>query len=193
MRQLILIISLILLVGFSCKNKQKTAEASNKPALAELSEKAKEESEKVQDEVKEDVKEETSIQIAKWIYPENTIAGIKRTYCFGKCQVYEMVLLDDYTLMYTGEANVDKIGSYVAQASEEDFNKLISFANEVGYFELKDEYVGEVSDLPTTYTTLKVGNQRKSIVNLFMGPEELGQFEKYFDQLFANQDWQKVE
>ena len=193
MRKLIFALSLISAFTFSCKNKQKVADASDKPALKELSEKANEAAENNKDEVKEEVSEQTAIQIAKWIYPDNAIAGIKTTYCFGKCPVYEMVLLNDFTLMYTGEANVDKIGSYVAQATEEEFNNLVAFAEEVGYFQFEDQYVGEVSDLPTTYTTLKVGNNRKSVVNLFMGPDELAQFEKYFDQLFAEKDWQKVE
>jgi hypothetical protein len=126
-------------------------------------------------------------------YPENSLVGIKRTSCFGTCPVYTMFLLDDFSIVYNGKRNVDKLGRYSAQASKEEYDLLIAFANEIGYFNFEDEYVTEVSDIPTVYTTLVKKGKRKTVVNLFMGPEQLSELESYIDAIFKGKEWEKVD
>jgi hypothetical protein len=104
-----------------------------------------------------------------------------------------MFLLDDFTLVYKGKRNVDKLGDYSAQASKEEYDLLIAFADEIGYFGFEDQYVTDVSDIPTVYTTLVKKGKRKTVVNLFMGPEQLSELESYIDAVFKDKDWVKVE
>jgi len=168
----------IALILLGCKTKKEVS-SSNEIAKTEVSQ-------------PEEVSpvEENKMVIAPMGYPENSLAGIRRTYCFGTCPVYKMYLLDNFTLVYEGEKNVEKIGKFTAKSSQEEYDQIIAFAKEVNYFEMDEAYVAEVSDLPTTYTTLVKGKERKTIVNLFMGPDELTEFESYFDSLFKNKDWQ---
>lgn len=144
--------------------------------------------------VKETPGEDSNAQfdIAQMDYPQNSIAGIKRTYCYGTCPVYSMYLLDDFTLVYLGEKNVEKIGRYTAKASQADYQMLLVYAEEVGYFDLNDEYVAEVMDVPTVYSTLvDKSGKRKTITNLFMAPDNLTEFESYLDSLFEGKNWIK--
>lgn len=177
---------LIFLLAFtsiflSCKNKKNLSETNT------------DSSNQKQEEQGSKPEESAAMVIDPMNYPENSLAGIRRTYCFGKCPVYSLYLLDDFTLVYNGISNVSKIGNYTAQGTEEDYNNLLNFASQVNYFGLEDEYLAEISDLPTVYTTLVKGNERKTIVDLFMAPESLHEFQAYIDKLFEDKNWQKTE
>jgi|TARA_B110000285_G_scaffold234727_1_gene312739 hypothetical protein len=176
------ILSILIIVSsfFGCKNTKPVSEGKS----AETQQ---------PEEVVISTPDNTPFVILPLVYPENSIVGIKRTSCFGTCPVYTMFLLDDFTLVYKGKRNVDKLGDYSAQASKEEYDLLIAFADEIGYFGFEDQYVTDVSDIPTVYTTLVKKGKRKTVVNLFMGPEQLSELESYIDAVFKDKDWVKVE
>ena len=174
--RLVVFTILLSFVFVGCKSKKEVSNSSNANTQIEVS-----------------PTEENAMVIAPMDYHKASLAGIRRTYCFGTCPVYSMYLLKDFTLVYEGKKNVEKIGKFMAKASQEDYEQLLTFADEINYLDLEDSYVAEVSDLPTTYTTLVREGERKTIVNLFMAPDQLTEFEAFFDNLFMEKEWQEVD
>lgn len=176
-------ILLIVLIGFTlaCKSKKGVAE------------KAKPLSEEVQEELIEKPQIADEASKKKSIdFPRNAIARIQRTACYGRCPIYTLTVYSDGSVLYEAQKWVKEEGTFQGKANPEKFQQLLNKANEIGFFELKDEYDSEyVTDLPSVITTLRSDDVLKQVVNRYQGPEKLSEFEKYFDTLYLELQWSK--
>ena len=119
------------------------------------------------------------------------VARIKKTPCFGKCPVFEIFLYSDGSATYKGKKNVEMVGEYEAQASEELIKLIQEKAEAINYFDLEDIYPANgrlIKDIPNTVTELMdKSGQKKQITNNHNAPQELQDFEQYllttFDSL----------
>ncbi|MEQ8624658.1 MAG: DUF6438 domain-containing protein [Vicingaceae bacterium] len=129
----------------------------------------------------------------KIIFSDSVLAQIQRTPCFGRCGIYTLTVYKSGYVRYKGEKWVEKEGIYEARVTPEILDKLIDFAKEINYFELENEYDNkQVTDLPATITSVRNDEGIKTIVNRYNGPNELSEFEKYFDSLFESVNWTRV-
>jgi len=108
------------------------------------------------------------------------IICLQRTACFGTCPIYKIEIYTDGSGTYTGTRFVKNIGSSKFQLAKSDVNKILEFANKIGFSRLKDEYSEPITDLPTTYITIK----DKKIKDYTGAPKELRNLEKLIDQLY---------
>lgn len=123
-------------------------------------------------------------------FPENAVARIQRTPCFGRCPIYTITVYEDGSVIYEAEEFVQEKGAFYGKVEEDKIRKLMQRAEAINFFELNDEYDNEyVTDLPSTITTLRKDGELKQVINRYQGPEELHKFEKYFDQLFLDLNW----
>lgn len=117
-------------------------------------------------------------------------ATIQRGECFGKCPVYTAVLFDDGTVVYTGVANVDRIGVSVLQADPTVVTSLAEKAGIFGYFDWQDSYENRLmTDQPTTTTSFQTKDQYKQIVRYggdMSAPIGLVRLEDEIDQVIAS-------
>jgi (2Fe-2S) ferredoxin len=168
-----------ILLSFACKSKKDAAEKLE----------SKEEStEQVEQRIplETDGMEET----AKNAFPKNAIARIQRTACFGRCPIYTLTVYKDGIVIYEAEKWVEKEGTFQTKVDQKVIQQLMKKAESVNYFGMKNVYdSAQVTDLPSTITSLRTEDQLKIIVNRFQGPEELAEFEKYFDELFLKLNW----
>lgn len=169
----------ILLFSFACKSKK------------EVIEKAEVKEEPIEQIIAEATTEEDGVlKRAKDAFPESAIARIQRTACFGRCPIYILTVYKGGVVIYEAKKWVDKEGTFQAKVDEGKIQELMQRAESINYFDLENEYDSQkVSDLPSTITSLRNEDQFKTIVNRYQGPEELSEFEKYFDELFLNLDW----
>jgi len=124
---------------------------------------------------------------------DTVFARIQRTPCFGRCGIYTLTVYKSGFVRYRGEKWVEKEGIYETRVSPAVLNQLMTFANEINYFELENEYDNKnVTDLPATITSLRNKEGIKTVVNRYDGPKELSEFEKYFDSLFDSVNWNRV-
>lgn len=124
------------------------------------------------------------------------VARIKKSPCFGKCPVFEAVLYSDGSASYKGKKNVEMLGEYEAQASEELAKLILEKAETIKYFELEDTYPTSgrlIKDIPNTVTELNKNGQKKQITNNHNAPQELQDFEKYLLTTFDSLNWKKVQ
>ena len=75
---------------------------------------------------------------------------------------------------------VDKKGTYYAKFDTQKLVELVEAAQKINYFQLDHVYDDlQVTDLPSTITTLTHKEGYKTVINRYMGPEELGNFENF--------------
>ena len=108
------------------------------------------------------------------------IISLQRTACFGTCPIYKIEIYTDGSGTYTGTRFVKNIGSSKFRLEKSDVSKILEFANKIGFSRLKDEYSEPITDLPTTYITIK----DKKIKDYTGAPKRLKNLEKLIDQLY---------
>lgn len=107
------------------------------------------------------------------------IIELQRTACFGTCPIYRIQIFSDGTGIYNGKKFVENIGEIRFQISKEEIKNILEFAKRIKFSEMKDEYYEAISDLPTTYVTIK----EKSIKDYVGSPKELRKLEELIDQI----------
>ena len=157
---------------------------------------------KTADKTKETITETTNVTEEKTTPEEPAekrdiyvMASLKKTPCYGKCPVFEAKIYNDGTAEYKGKMFVDRVGNYTARVDDVTLKSIKDTALEAGYFDFYNEYpTGDVqiADLPTTITSLRIGDQIKTITNKYQGPEELKNYEKFLSKLVDGLEWTKV-
>ena len=187
-----ILVILMLILSLGCKSK-KEATSTKEPIEVKQAD-AKPTMEENADETSMDKNSAKQVVNKQIDFPDNAIAGIQRTACFGKCPIYKLRVYDNGTAELHAENWLDKEGDFIATVDQERFEKLMQKAEEIGYFGLANVYDSEsVTDLPSTITTMRREDELKQVVNRYQGPEKLDKFEKYFDELYLNLDWKKSE
>lgn len=126
-------------------------------------------------------------------FSDSVFAQLQRTPCFGRCGIYTITVFKSGLVRYEGEKWVEKEGVYEARVSPEVLQDLLRYAKEINFFELQDEYDNkQVTDLPSTITSVRNKEGIKTIENRYDGPKELSEFERYFDGLFEQIEWKRV-
>lgn len=131
------------------------------------------------------------LKYAEQEMPVDAVARIQRTNCFGRCPVYTLTVFSDGRLEYFGKKFTTNLGKYTGKVDVQKVEMLMKRAEEISYTTLNNVYDNEhVTDLPSTITSIRKDGELKTIVNRFDAPEELRQFEKFFDSLFEAVDWE---
>lgn len=126
---------------------------------------------------------------ANFIKP--AVITLQRGVCFGKCPQYSVVLFEDGTVVYTGIANVNKIGVYEFKVEASAVAHIAEIAKITGYFDWAESYEKMVmTDQPTTITSVQTSDNAKRIVRYGGDPNApigLVQIEDSIDKLIADQ------
>lgn len=122
---------------------------------------------------------------------ENAVITIERTVCFGSCPDYALTIYGNGTVNYEGRNFVAVAGKRTASISPGNVRELVNNFYDIHYFSLRDKYVDQVTDLPTTTTSISVDGRFKKIVDYYGAPEELKQLENRIDQIANSDMWVK--
>jgi hypothetical protein len=90
---------------------------------------------------------------------------LSRTACYGFCPVYTVTISGDGQVRYEGRQFVNAVGQRTAAIPREDVERLLARFDEIGFDQLRDEYRGRMTDLPTTTITLVRNGRRKAVVD----------------------------
>ncbi len=107
------------------------------------------------------------------------IISLERTACFGSCPIYKIEIFTNGKGIYSGEKFVENLGVINFKISTKNIQEIINYAEEIGFFKMKDQYYEPISDLPTTITKIK----EKKIINYSGGPAKLRLLEKLIDRI----------
>lgn len=121
-----------------------------------------------------------------------TEIGIEHTPCFGPCPIYTAIFKSDGTFRYTGVSGVGvtRVGDFTGTVPVSYFHELAQFVRDSGYMNLKDGYRRDITDFPTTYTTVVMNGKRKTVMNhANAGPTKLWAIERLTDDLLGVARW----
>lgn len=124
---------------------------------------------------------------------ESVFATISKSPCYGKCPVYTMTIYSDGRAVLEGKFNIDYIGTYETKLSEEELQEFTETAKRIDYFGLEDKYDSEVTDLPSTTTSIVIDGEKKEVYRRANYPQKILTFERLFTQLLENKKWEKVD
>lgn len=122
---------------------------------------------------------------------DSLFLSFERTRCFGECPAYRITVNSKGECLYEGFKFVEKTGNYTAKIKPEQMKEIRKMAEEYGFFQMKDKYDGNISDLPSVLIEMSTEEERKRVVDRFEPPQELRDFEKYLDKILLNLDWEK--
>jgi Domain of unknown function (DUF6438) len=180
--------ALLCMVACSKKITGKTAEIAPKaaaPAVLEVSPEVKPKMEKAAQTATK------AVGIPKDI-DQNLMASLRRSPCFGRCPAFSYDLFADGKVAYYGQSNVSRMGSYTAKADASFMKQVADKAMSIKYLSLADHYPTAdmaVSDVPTTTTYIRVGNDGKKITNNYDPPRDLTEFEQWLEAQFETLTW----
>lgn len=120
-----------------------------------------------------------------------TEVTLERTACFGTCPSYKVTLRRDGTISYDGRRFVELQGRY--EGTFYGFDRLAQLIVARGYFNFKDNYDINATDLPSAITSVVRGGKRKTITNYGdAGPVELWGIETAIDGILKNAKLEKA-
>lgn len=121
------------------------------------------------------------------------VFSFRKTECKGKCPVYFMEIYKSGKVSFTGTKNTDKIGKFTKQITKKELKKLIAAFEKAKFFDFKDEYSSQISDLPTTYISYTNKDKTKKIRDYHGAPKELKDLELLLESIVNSANWAKSE
>jgi hypothetical protein len=118
---------------------------------------------------------------------------LTRGVCFGFCPDYTVSISDEGQVTYVGRRFVNVVGEQHATIPVEDVRRLLVRFDEIGFNNLRDEYRGRVTDLPTYTVTLERNGHRKTVLD-YAGtsagmPQAVRELEQEIDRVANTARW----
>ncbi len=126
------------------------------------------------------------------------VITLRRTACFGTCPVYSLEIFENGFIRFVGIDFVQYKGEHRAVIPQDAVGNLIALFLRADYFALKDNYetcrepngtVFWLSDMPTAYTSLRIGTRKKSVRNYACAPKRLTDAEDEVDKVANTKRW----
>ena len=126
---------------------------------------------------------------------------LERTACFGRCPVYTVTISGDGTVSYEGRQFVSVTGKQQSHVDPSAVRALVKEFEAIDFFALHDAYrrvenpdgtVTEVTDLPTQFVSLRVGDRSKRVEDYFGAPKSLHDLERRIDDVAGTKLWIEV-
>ena len=126
----------------------------------------------------------------KYEYTESSVIEIARTPCFGHCPAYNFSIKGNGEASYEGKHFVELEGKHSRTFPADTVNAIFNTFVEADLWQYKNEYVEEVTDLPTTYLSFSHNGKIKKIKMYYGYPKELDNLANKLQELAFSQGWQ---
>lgn len=132
---------------------------------------------------------------------EDVVMTLERTVCYGTCPAYLLTIYGDGTVEYRGYENVLVEGLRIGEISREQVQALVETFQRIDFFSLQDAYecapvvingqklCEEVTDLPSTYVSITIGDNVKRVLDYHGAPEKLRDLEALIDDVVYETRW----
>lgn len=116
--------------------------------------------------------------------------GIERTFCYGTCPAYQLIVHRSGKVSYTGYGHVKRQGEHSGSIPSYHLRSLFAYINESDFFNLKNSYSYPITDNSSTYTLVVKAGREKIIKNYAnAGPLTLWSIEQHIDSLLPLIEW----
>ncbi len=111
---------------------------------------------------------------------------------YGNNPEYEIQLFSNRQMYLTAKKNLDKQGKYMRTLSEKEYNQVINAFKGADFFSFKDEYTGNITDLPVRYLYFNYNGKEKKIKDYYNTPPELKELEYMIQSFLDRVGWEKL-
>lgn len=117
----------------------------------------------------------------------------ERSPCFGKCPWDQLTVFSDGRINYVGKRDVERIGNYSGRISENQAEGLKTYLEELGYFEMKEKYDSNISDLPSVQMNFYSASKKQEVYIRGDAPTGMTSvFNKMIEVYESVQDWEEI-
>lgn len=121
---------------------------------------------------------------------DSLFASIYRSPCYGTCPNYSLSIYNSGYAVYEGKRNAPMSGVFVTQFTNSEMKQLLTIAEKINYNELENEYDNKnVTDLPSTTTSLVMNGVRKEVRCRINCPATLTTFQNAFEPFIKDKVW----
>lgn len=125
--------------------------------------------------------------------PVATVIEFEKTPCSGFCLTYKVEIKNNGEVYWNGIANVERLGLYRSNLTQEQLNDILAAFDEISFFELQDSYKSFMMDLPTTFVGYTKNGHTKRIKAYDNIPDDLQALIKQVEVLLESLSWVKVD
>lgn len=123
---------------------------------------------------------------------ETIFISMERTPCLGKCPGYTITIYETGMVIYEGRDFVEREGKYTAMLSNEAMNELKNYIKSINFFNFKDKYDKEITDIPSCIVAVSLDGKYKKIIDRYEAPRELRDLEKLIDYYVLTDNLKKM-
>ena len=110
---------------------------------------------------------------------DTPLLHFQKTPCLGVCPSYEATIMENGTILYIGHSHVPVLDTVIFTLPRQQLEMLRQEASHLNYTSLKDSYLTDWSDMPSTITTFfKAGKEVKRVKQEEGGPKPLLDFQE---------------
>ncbi len=107
-------------------------------------------------------------------YPEPTpLITMKRTPCYGECPQYMISIYESGVVIYNGVRFVPRTGCFQSNISTKNINYIKLILDEIQFFDLEEEYISNITDIPSIITEVFENGKRHRVVDRLNAPKKL--------------------
>lgn len=108
------------------------------------------------------------------VKPDGPAFVFSKSPCLGPCPSYTATVWADGRVLYEGQGNVPRIGTFKLHMNPATVTMLLQQAKNAGFTELRDHYASGATDIPATTLTIYQANGRsKTVVVEDNAPDEV--------------------
>ncbi len=120
---------------------------------------------------------------------DSLFLNFQRTPCFGTCKAYRINLYRSGHATFEGVAHMEKEGMHRAVVGRDTMEMILAEARSMGFFDLKDEYDSQVTDLPSTIIRIHADGVDKQVIGRVGTPESFKALANKLDELLLPVPW----
>jgi len=126
------------------------------------------------------------------------IITLRRTACLGTCPVYSLEFFEDGFIRYIGTEFVQSTGERRTVIPRDAVENLVALFLKANYLAMRDSYdnckapdgsIVCLTDLPTTFSSLRFQARQKSVRDYMCAPKRLRELEDELDRVANTQRW----
>lgn len=120
------------------------------------------------------------------------VITLERMACHGECAEYKLSFYGDGQVVYDGKANVSKAGRWRATVSKQIVSDLVADFGRIRFQSLQDKYPAGLTETSTAVTSLRIGQQVKTVthdVGSPFPPPDLVALEDRIDAAVQSVNW----
>ncbi len=110
----------------------------------------------------------------KNINKKETFIKIERSPCFGTCPFYTLTLKRDGEMFLDGKQHIPLIGLFTKKLSKIKTDSIFNVFKKEGFYKLKNEYISQMTDFPTTTISYVVNDKIKKVKAYGPAPSLIG-------------------